>query len=512
LLVAAVGFVLTRFTVALAVYEDPVRFYLAGVVPMTLGLGLAAFGVALTVADVDRSLVRTTALWCVAGAGAMLVLVVLTLLGSSTEGMPAFETLRSRTYLSNFLIGGSVGGTLTGLYASRNRRQRGHLRQQANRLAVLNRMLRHEILNAVTAIRGYAALRERSDRDAAQVIESRSDAIEDTIEEVKYLTETTGTGDTVVGPTDVEDCLETSLSVVTERYPDATITTTMDADGAQVLANSRLERVFVHLLENAIVHSESETPTVEVTVTVTANEVLIDVTDDGPGLPSDQQTLLETGDIESFDDPGTGFGLNVVRLLVESYRGRVETDVDASGTTVRIALPRARDDAGGAWRPTGSVRPALPQLGVILVASLVAGVLFSAGSGLFGGSVGIIGVLYGVQSTVVGWITHEFHSVVFGFAFATLLSLAPARYQRGPLVYLTYAAIGLGWGLVLWFVASGFVSAFWFRLVGVPASIPNLTLTSFVGHVVWGVSLGLLTAVGYRRVTPWLGRRLGRDG
>ena len=131
--VAGIGFFLTRFTVTLAIYESPLRFYLAGVVPLALGLGLAAFGVALAVADVEASLVRTTAVWCVVGFLTMLVLVVLTLLGS-TGGMSNVEAIRSRTYLSNFLIGGSVGGTLTGLYAARNRQQRSELQQQTNRL------------------------------------------------------------------------------------------------------------------------------------------------------------------------------------------------------------------------------------------------------------------------------------------------------------------------------------------------------------------------------------------
>ena len=122
LVVAAVGFALTRFTVTLARYEDPLRFVVAGVVPLVLGLGLAAFGVVLVVGEFDRSFVRTVSGWCLAGAAAMLALVVLTLAGNDTA--LAMEPIRSQVYLSNFLIGGSIGGTLTGLYAGRNRRQR----------------------------------------------------------------------------------------------------------------------------------------------------------------------------------------------------------------------------------------------------------------------------------------------------------------------------------------------------------------------------------------------------
>ena len=242
LVIAGVGFFLTRFTVTLAVYEDPTRFYLAGVVPLVLGLGLAAFGVALAVVDVEPSLVRTTAVWCVVGTVGMLVLVVLTLLGSTTGTLPDLATVRSQAYLSNFLVGGSVGGTLTGLYAARDRRQRGELRHQANRLEVLNRLLRHEVLNALTAIRGYATLADGGDPQARGVIEEYAGAIEATIEEVKYLTRSARLSEGRSGPVDVGRCLAGSVETVRGAHPDASVT--VDAPGSvpAVLANDRLER------------------------------------------------------------------------------------------------------------------------------------------------------------------------------------------------------------------------------------------------------------------------------
>ena len=509
LLVAGIGFFLTRFTVTLAVYEEPLNFYLAGVVPLLLGLGLAAFGVALAVADVDPALVRTTALWCVAGAGTMFVLVLLTLLGSTSGGLPDVATMRSQTYLSNFLIGGSVGGTLTGLYAARNRRHRSELRQQTNRLEVLNRLLRHEILNSVTVIRGYGALGADGNPDAAAVIERRSDAIERTIEEVDYLTRSTGTTDPSPGDVDVDACLEASVETVRERYPGATVAVESEAANPTVRANDRLQQVFVHLLENAVAHGsdgDSDDPRVEVAVTATADSVSVAVSDDGPGLPERQRALLETGDIDEFDDPDTGFGLNVVRLLVESYRGSITTDVGPTGTTITVVLPRARagePEASPMLTDATGVRPAVPNLVVTLGASILAGLFYGVTADLLGGNIGIIGVLYGVDDAVVGWVTHEFHSVVFGFVFAGLVSLAPPEYRTR---LSAHVAIGVAWGLVLWFVAAGFVSAIWFRLVGVPVPIPSLSALTLASHLVWGVSLGALTAVGYEYATPRVAR------
>jgi len=495
--IAGVGFFLTRFTVTLAIYDDPVRFYFAGVVPLALGLGLAAFGVALAVADVERALVRTTAAWCVAGAGAMLVLVVLTLLGS-TAGM-GMAAARSETYLANFLIGGSVGGTLTGLYAARTRRQRGELRQQANRLAVLNRKLRHEVLNALTAIRGYASLDDRGS-EATAVIERRSTDIERTIEEVKYLTRSAGADRVATAPVDLSTVLGDCAARVREEYPDAEIELSVDPETPAVRANDRLDQVFGNLIENGVVHA-AEDSAVEVSVDATATAVRVEIRDEGPGLPESERALLEDGDIGSFDNPGTGFGLNVVRLLVEDYDGAVETAVDDDGSAVAVTLPRATPDPLQLQRRSdlAGVRPAVPHLAVTLVAAVLAGVVYGGASIALGGSVAGIGVFYGTADPVIGWLTHEFHSVVFGFVFVSLLSLAPERY-RGEV--WAYVGIGAAWGVALWFVAAGLVAPVWLRLLDIAAPIPNLTWPLFVSHLVWGLALGALTAVGFERGVP----------
>lgn len=509
LIIAGIGFFLTRFTVALAIYEDPVRFYLAGVIPLALGLGLAAFGIALTVADVKASLVRTISLWCVIGVGTMSVLAILTLLGSATPGMSDLENIRAQTYLSTFLIGGSVGGTLTGVYASRNRQQRGILQQQANRLVVLNRLLRHEILNALTPLHGFATLDNTENPDAKRVVEDRLDGIEQTVEEVKYLTQHAGHGKTVGTPISLEESLRESITAVRERYPDASLSRESVPENLKVDANERLAQVFINLLENAIAHAKDENPTVE--VTVARNTVRVSVTDDGSGLPESQQSLLETGDIEEFDNPKMGYGLNVVRLLVESYGGEIETDHDDTGTRITVVLPRAETEGTG-LRPSQShlagMRTAMPHLTVAFVAAVLAGVFYGAVSEFLGGSIAGIGVFYGTANPVVGWITHEFHSIVFGFVFVSLVSLAPDRYRNN---LATYVLVGIGWAVVLWIGAAGIIAPIWLRLLGIPASIPSFSVTSLVSHLAWGLSLGLLTAWGYRLFTPWstrLGERL----
>ena len=510
LIIAVVGFVLTRFTVTLALYDDPIRFYFAGVVPLLLGLGLATFGVALVVADVDPLLVRQTAWWCLIGTGAMLVLLVLTVVGSTGGRLPTVGTVQSQLELSNFLIGGSIGGTLTGLYAARTRRQQRDVRQLANRLEALNRMLRHEILNAVTVIQGQASLSEERHADSSSTIRTYANAIAETVDEVTYLTRS-AKRETGRASTDLRRSLRDSIATIENRYPDATIVVDTLPDELAVRANERLEQAFIHLLENAVTHTAAEAPTVTIGVEVTATGVDIRVQDSGPGLPEAQQALLETGEITEFDDPDDGYGLNVVRLLVESFGGGITTDVTDDGTTITVRLARGEPKASGvAPSRTGLTGLTLDgsHLAVTLGASVLAGVGYGWVAEWLGGSVAAIGVFYGIADPVVGWLTHQFHSAVFAFVFAGLVSFAPERYRdHVP----ACAAIGVGWALALWVGAAGVIAPAWLTLLGQPVPIPNLSAVLLWSHLVWGTSLGVLTALGYRYVTPWLTRVTGRE-
>jgi signal transduction histidine kinase len=508
LVVAGIGFFVTRFTVTLTLYtDDPTRFYVAGVVPLAIGLGLAAFGVALAVADVDPAVVRTTALWCVLGTAAMFVFAILTLVGSA-GGPMAISSPFFRSYLSNFLIGGSVGGTLTGLYAARNSQQRRQLRQHSNRLVVLNRMLRHEVLNALTAIRGFTSIDGDLSGRAGDVVRDRSSAIERTIEDVKHLTHEAGDRTARTVPVDLDRRLEAAVDSITDRYPGVSVSIDSTTDGLTVSADEQLVEVFTLLLENAVVHGGDERP--RIAVSKTKSRVRVAVSDEGPGLPPDQRRLLETGDIDEYDDPTTGFGLNLVRLYVEEYGGTIETSVDGDGTTVTVGLPRARstdENPGPNTLDLAGLEPAIPHLLVVVGTSLIAGVAYGLVSEALGGSVAGIGVFYGTVDPLVGWISHQFHSVVFGFAFVGLVSLVPEEWPDG---YVTYVAVALGWAVALWAVAAGVVAPAWLQLDGRAVPIPNLTARLLVTHLAWGLALGVLTAAGYRHVLPGLYDRIDR--
>ncbi len=69
-----------------------------------------------------------------------------------------------------------------------------------------------------------------------------------------------------------------------------------------------LDNLVAHLVENAVVYNDSDSPRVEVGVTATEDTVAISVSDNGPGLPERQLDLLARGEIGSYEDRSTGSG------------------------------------------------------------------------------------------------------------------------------------------------------------------------------------------------------------
>jgi two-component system, OmpR family, sensor histidine kinase PhoQ len=99
-----------------------------------------------------------------------------------------------------------------------------------------------------------------------------------------------------------------------------------------------LTEILGNLLDNAFKWSRG---TVRVQASVDHGALIVQVEDDGPGIPQRAaQEVLERGVRADESKPGHGIGLAVVRDIVEAYQGRVEIDRSPlGGALVRLVLP-----------------------------------------------------------------------------------------------------------------------------------------------------------------------------
>lgn len=105
----------------------------------------------------------------------------------------------------------------------------------------------------------------------------------------------------------------------------------------------RLRQMIGNLLDNAIKYTPSG-GWVEIEAKAEGDQVILTVSDNGPGIPAADQPYLFDKFFRASntpqDLPGTGLGLSIVKSIVDSHDGRVWVDsVLGEGTTFTVVLP-----------------------------------------------------------------------------------------------------------------------------------------------------------------------------
>jgi signal transduction histidine kinase len=100
---------------------------------------------------------------------------------------------------------------------------------------------------------------------------------------------------------------------------------------------SELNQVWLNLLENAL-HAVSPQGSIRIVARADDGHVEVDVTDDGPGIPSASMPRIFEPFYTTRTD-GSGLGLHIVRTIVRRHRGRVSAVSRPGATTFTVRLP-----------------------------------------------------------------------------------------------------------------------------------------------------------------------------
>jgi len=133
----------------------------------------------------------------------------------------------------------------------------------------------------------------------------------------------------------------------------------MEGTGGPVLADSGLlDRIVGNLLDNAVKHARPN-GTVRLTLTAEPGQaVTLVVTDDGPGVDSEQAPQIFErffqGDPARQRSSGVGLGLAIARAGAEAHGGRLEFVGNGPGAMFRLTLPAATPGGQALARHPGS--------------------------------------------------------------------------------------------------------------------------------------------------------------
>jgi PAS domain S-box-containing protein len=203
---------------------------------------------------------------------------------------------------------------------------------------VLSRLLRHNLRNDLTVIRSRAELLSDTvrypEREHVETILDRADELRDTSEKAhrieRVLESTIGRQER-----DVTAYVESTVAQLREQYPQATFETDLQ-EGTTARVSDKLPLALEDALENAVIHNDDD-PTVRVTVERRGDDVVVEVADDGPGVPETELAVLDREE-ETELLHGSGAGLWLMHWVVEKSNGDLTFDVDEHGTTVTMRL------------------------------------------------------------------------------------------------------------------------------------------------------------------------------
>jgi len=199
-------------------------------------------------------------------------------------------------------------------------RQNKHLEEFAG-------IVSHDLRNPLTVAEGYLELaRDECESEHLDEVAEMHDRMTILIDDLLTLAHE---GEEVTDPVTVE--LSDLVENCWHHVETADVTLVAEVSRTLRADRSRLEQLLENLFRNAVEHGGDD-----VTVTVGGLSDGFYVADDGPGIPDDDyDRIFESG--YSMSDEGTGFGLAIVRDIVETHGWGIRvTDSEAGGARFEI--------------------------------------------------------------------------------------------------------------------------------------------------------------------------------
>ncbi len=215
----------------------------------------------------------------------------------------------------------------------------------------------HELRTPLTVVSGYlqSILRRHHLLNNLQqeAIESAASETERTIELLQDLLvlarADSGNLQLSLIPTQLTVVLRDAIALFQNTTPHPINLDISDDEVYAQVDAERLKQVVSDLVENAIRYSAADQP-ITVRLAQTDNSAIIQVSDQGIGIPAEHQTQIfnrcyRVDEARARSTGGCGLGLSIAKTLIEEMKGTIHLESAPNyGSTFTIALPLFRED------------------------------------------------------------------------------------------------------------------------------------------------------------------------
>ncbi|WP_435194825.1 histidine kinase N-terminal 7TM domain-containing protein [Natronomonas sp. EA1] len=226
--------------------------------------------------------------------------------------------------------------------------------KQEQRISVLNRILRHNVRNELNIVDGRLELaRELVDDEVGHHLETARESahrIIDAADQARRIEQMFRESESTVAVplvATVERVVETGRATFPEAEIDLTVSTAVgDVAAVSVVDRELFGQSLSELIENSVVHSDRDAPSVTVEVGVDGDRAYVRVVDDGPGIPTLEQDVLN-GRTETALEHSRGLGLWLAQWTISLSGGSLEIGQrEPCGSVVTLRVPLDRGESG----------------------------------------------------------------------------------------------------------------------------------------------------------------------
>lgn len=236
----------------------------------------------------------------------------------------------------------------------------------------------HEIRTPLMIIKGYMEILEvqlenlnEDDREIFNIIKKTTRNLAETVDRMHMLSQVSK-GDWIgdEGSVDIAKAIHEVYSDLARLFEHRKIQVSMDLPNTPLWirgSHFALKLIARELLHNALKFTRNEGK-VEVKLYDLQNQVVLNVKDNGIGIPFDKQNLIFTdfyevqdvmnhkSSVDEFKGGGMGIGLSLVKEIVNSLKGTIQFYSEPEeGTTFVLNFPKAEVVASAKKAPAESV-------------------------------------------------------------------------------------------------------------------------------------------------------------